>query len=164
VGDQQRGLGLALEGLRKFALEHHPGLRVDRRERLVEQQHGRIGRERAGQRDPLPHAARQLMRIVPGEIEKMEVFQQRLRAPLALRQREPLDFDAEHHVLEHGAPGQQQVLLQHEGDVRVRAFHALAVDEGLTFARRAETRTDVEEGRFSATAGTDERDHLAVTD
>ena len=112
----------------------------------------------------LPHAARQLMRIVPGELEEVEVFQQRLRAPLALGQREPLDFDAEHHVLEHGAPGQQQVLLQHEGDVGVRAFHALAVDEGLAFARRAETRTDVEQGRFSAAAGTDERDHLAVTD
>src|SRR3954447_12594273 len=164
VGDQQRGLALAFEGLREFALEHHPGLRINGRERLVEEQHGRIDRERTRQRDALPHAARQLVRIVAGELEQVEIFQQGLRAPPALGEGQPLDFDAEHHVLEHGAPGQQQILLQHEGDVSIRAFHPLAADEGLAFARRTEARTDVEKGRLSAAAGTDERDHLAVTD
>ena len=81
VGDQQRGLAGALERLRQFALQHHAGLRVDRRERLVEQQHRRIDRERARQRHALPHAAGQLVRIVPGEFRELEVFQQRLRAP-----------------------------------------------------------------------------------
>ena len=37
--------------------------RVERRERLVHQQHARIGRERARQRDALLHAARQLVDI-----------------------------------------------------------------------------------------------------
>ncbi len=65
-------------------LQHHPGLRVDRRERLVEQQHRRVDRERPRQRHALPHAARQLMRVVAGEFRQLEVLQQRLRAPLAL--------------------------------------------------------------------------------
>ena len=66
-------------------LQHHAGLGVDRRERLVEQQHRRIDRERARQRHALAHAAGQLMRIVAGEFGELEVFQQRLRAPLAAR-------------------------------------------------------------------------------
>src|SRR5262245_20413279 len=57
VRDQERGLARALEGLRELALQHHPRLRVDRRERLVEEQHGWIDRERARQRHALPHAA-----------------------------------------------------------------------------------------------------------
>ena len=73
--------------LRQLALQHHAGLRVDRRERLVEQQHRRIDRERARQRHALPHAAGQLMRIVVGEFRELEVFQERLRAPLAARPR-----------------------------------------------------------------------------
>jgi hypothetical protein len=40
-----------------------PGLRVDRAERLVHQQQDRIAGQRAGQRDPLLHAAGQLPRV-----------------------------------------------------------------------------------------------------
>jgi len=68
VRDQQRGLARAFEGLRELALQHHPGLRVDGRERLVEQEHGRVDRERARERHALAHAARQLVRIVAGEL------------------------------------------------------------------------------------------------
>ena len=99
VGDQQRGLAGALERLRQLALQHHAGLRVDRRERLVEQQHGRIDRERARQRHALPHAAGELVRVVAGEFRELEVLQERLRAPPALVGGDALDLDAEHHVL-----------------------------------------------------------------
>ena len=143
--DQQRGLAGAFEGLRQLALQHHPGLRVDGRERLVEQEHGRVDRERARERHALPHAARQLVRIVTGELGQVEVFQQRVRALFAFWQGKALDLDAEHHVLEHGPPRQQQILLQHEGDVGVWPFHALAVDEGRALARRVKTRADIEQ-------------------
>jgi hypothetical protein len=56
-----------------------------------------------------------------------------------------MDFHAERHVFEHGTPRQQQVLLQHESNVGVRALHALAVDQGFAFARRVKTRPDVEQ-------------------
>jgi len=56
-----------------------------------------------------------------------------------------LDLDAEHHVLEHGTPRQQQILLQHEGDMGVWTLYALAVDERLACAWRVETRADVEQ-------------------
>ena len=43
-------------------------VRVERRERLVHQQHVRLGDQRAGEVHPLSHSARQLVRIVVGEI------------------------------------------------------------------------------------------------
>ena len=162
VGDEQRGLAGALERLRQFALQHDAGLRVDRGERLVEQQHGRIDRQRAGERDALAHAARQLMRIVIGEFAEVERVEQRPGALLPLGQGHSLDLDAELHVLGDGAPRQQQVLLQHEGDVRVRSFDALTVDERFAFARRIEPRADVEQRGLAAAARPDQRDDLAV--
>ena len=44
-------------------LEVGPGLRVDRRERLVHEQHPRLVRDRAGDRHPLLHAAGELPRV-----------------------------------------------------------------------------------------------------
>ena len=52
-------------------------LRVERRERLVEQQHARLDRERPRERDALLHAARELVRIAlagvgePDELEQL---------------------------------------------------------------------------------------------
>ena len=102
------------------------------------------------------------MRIVTRELGEGEIFQQRLRAPLALRPDEALNFHAEHHVFEHGAPGQQQILLQHEGHVRVWTLHALAVDEGRTLAWRVKTRADVEQCRLAAATRADEGDNFAI--
>src|SRR4051812_12712913 len=99
-----------------------------------------------------------------GEFRELEIFQERLSAPSPLRSRYTLDFDAEHHVLDDGPPRQQQVLLQHEGDMGVRPFDTLAVDEGLALARRGQSRADVEQGRLAAAARPDQRHHLAVAD
>ena len=138
VGDEQRGLARELQRLRQVALQHHAGLRVDRRERLVEQQHMRIDGQRARQRHALAHAAGQLVRIVIGKFREIEIFKECLGALPALGRRNTLDFDAEHDVLGDGAPRQQQILLQHEGDMGIRPVDALAVDEGLALARRGE--------------------------
>jgi hypothetical protein len=46
-----------------FFAQRHADSRVERRERLVEQQDLRVRRERAGERDALLLAARELVRI-----------------------------------------------------------------------------------------------------
>src|SRR5262249_45825606 len=76
----------------------------------------------------------------------------------------PLDRDAEHHVLEHRAPGQQEVLLQHECDMGIRAFDALAIDEGRALAGCGKPSADIEQGALAAAARPNQRDHLAVLD
>ena len=67
--------------------------------------------------------------------------------PLASRQ--ALDLLPELDVLDDGAPGQQEVLLQHEGDVPVGPCNQLAVDMDLARRRRIEARAHVQEGALA---------------
>ena len=60
-------------------------LRVERRERLVEQQHRRVRDERARDRDALLLAAGQLVRIALAEADEAHVLERRLDARLAAR-------------------------------------------------------------------------------
>jgi hypothetical protein len=75
VGDHdRRPPGLAEQEL-QLAADLVARVRVERRQRLVQQQHGRVGRERAGQGDALPLAAGELARLrvrEPGEPEALE--------------------------------------------------------------------------------------------
>ena len=73
VGDQQRGRRLLGPDAQQLEVEVLPGHVVERAERLVEQQHRGLERQRARDRDPLPHAARELRRL--GVLEAREADQ-----------------------------------------------------------------------------------------
>ena len=64
----------------RVALDHELGLEVERRERLVEQQHLRLVDQRARERHALAHAARERRGIVVGEAVQAELVEQRMRA------------------------------------------------------------------------------------
>src|SRR6185295_17101424 len=64
VRDEERGLLVLLPDAEQLVAHRLASLRVERAERLVEQQDLRIDGERAGDADALPHAARQLVRAV----------------------------------------------------------------------------------------------------
>ncbi len=66
VGDEQDRLAPRRPHRQQHVLERGPGLGVDRRVRLVHQQERRAIGERAGDRDPLLHAARELARVLLG--------------------------------------------------------------------------------------------------
>ena len=86
VGDQQHGLAeLALEP-QELVLQPAADHRVDGAERLVHQQHRRVGGERPGHADALPLAAGELVRVAVGvrrRVEPDEVHQ--LVAPARAR-------------------------------------------------------------------------------
>ena len=63
VGDEQRGDPEPLLDAADLAAQLVADARVERRERLVEQQHGRLDRQRAGDRDALLLAAGELVRV-----------------------------------------------------------------------------------------------------
>ena len=72
VRDQQHRLAqLALEA-QELVLQPAADHRVDRAERLVHQQHGRVGGERAGDADALPLATGELVREAVGEHVRVE--------------------------------------------------------------------------------------------
>ena len=62
VRDEQRRQAQLGEELRELAADDAARVRIERGERLVEQQHGRVARERAGKRDSLALATRELAR------------------------------------------------------------------------------------------------------
>ena len=63
MGDEQHRLAVALPDVEQVVLQPRAGMRIERAERLVHQQHfGMIG-QRARQRDALLHAAGQFLRI-----------------------------------------------------------------------------------------------------
>ena len=59
-------------------------LRVERRERLVEQQHTRLDRERARERDALLHAARELVRVAVAGVAEADELEQLAHALVAV--------------------------------------------------------------------------------
>ena len=66
VGDEQGGGAEPLLQGADLLAQLQPDLGVEGRQRLVEQQHPRLDRERAGERDALLLAAGQLVRELPG--------------------------------------------------------------------------------------------------
>ena len=67
MGNVEEGDADAFLQRLQLDLERAAQLRIKRAERFIEQEHGRVEHERAGQRDPLLLAAGQLARPPPGE-------------------------------------------------------------------------------------------------
>ncbi len=133
---------------------------VEGAERLVQQQHLRLGRERTGERHSLPLAARQLSRIAvaePFELHEREQLGDAradlVARPLAHLQAER-DVVANRHVLERG------VVLEDEPDaalLRGERGRVLAGEQDLAAVRPLEARDDPEQRRLARPGGAEQR-------
>jgi hypothetical protein len=113
VRDVDDGLAERGPDAEELFLHDRPGLRVERRQRLVHQEDFRIVGE--GARDPhtLFHAAGELMRIMAGESGEPDHREHLPRARLALGAADAAVLEAKGDVVADGAPGQERVLLEH---------------------------------------------------
>ncbi len=102
---------------------------IERPERLVEQQHARLARERLRDREPLLHAARERARILvamrakPHRGEQGFALVDRLAPRRATQARQHRTFGelvADQHVAEHGEVREHRVALEHDAAVRPR--------------------------------------------
>ena len=75
-----------------------------------------------------------------------------------------LELEAEHHVADDIQPREKGRLLEHHHAVAARLGDALAIGEDLAGIGLLEAGDDVEQGGFSAAAGADEADELALAD
>ena len=121
-----------------------PQLRADAgvqgAERLVEEQHGRIDRERAGETHALPLPARELRRVPLREPVELHELQQLVDALGDLRLRALADLQAERDVVVHGHVLEGGVVLEDEADaalLRRPARDVLPVDEDARPGRRS---------------------------
>ena len=159
VGDDERRQRELPEQVLQLDAHRGPRVGVQRRQRLVEQQHGRIAGERPGERDALALAAgerRGLLARQPGDAE-------------ALEQLVDAGGAAERDVRAHAEVRKQRVLLKDEPD---RALLGREVDlrrgvEPRALAQRdaapvraAQTCDCAQDRRLARTRGADERDGL----
>jgi hypothetical protein len=171
-------LGLAVrdhdEGDAELALDllelDHHGLAqivVERAQRLVEQQHRRLADQRAGQRDALLLAARQVVRPAPGERVEADLLQHLHHAAVARVLRHPLHLEAELDVLRHRAVREQREALEHHRGVAMRwrqVGDVVAGDQDLPGGDLLEPADHPQRRRLAAARRAQQGDELAVLD
>ncbi len=162
MGDEHHGLAEIAPQSQQPFLHLQLGLRIERAERLVQQDDVGVEQQRAQQRRALAHAAGERVRIEIFEAREPVALQQRQRALARRAQRHTLDLHAEDDVVEHGAPRQQQILLQHVADAADRAGGVDAVDQHAAAGRLQQSGDDVEDRALAATGGSDQADEAAL--
>ena len=141
--------------------------RVERTERLVEQQHARLVRERARECDALLLAARQLARqAMVVTFERNEL--QQLRAPPApLSAAHAAGTQRELDVVGHRHVAKQRVVLEHEADFalpRPQVRDIAAVQHDAAMIDRRETRNGAQQRALAAARRAEQHEQLAVLD
>ena len=141
--------------------------RVERAERLVEQQHARLDGEGARERHALALAARELRRIAVGEAVELHEREQLVdaRADLVLR---PLaDLEPERDVAAHGEVLERGVVLEDEADaalLRHDVRDVVVADHDPADVGHLEAGDDAQQGRLAAAARPEQRGERAVRD
>ncbi len=164
MGDEQHGLAVALPDVEQIVLQPRSGVRVQRAERLVHQQHRGVIGQRAGQRDALLHAAGQLLGIEILKALEADHLDQRAALRFGLRGLYALLARAIHHVAEHALPGKQRELLKHRSAIGPGPGDRPALHPGDASGRADEAADDIKQRRFSAAGGTEDRDKGAILD
>ena len=158
-GDRHAALAPQVE---QVGAQRLGGQHVERRERLVHQQHLGMHHQRAGEPDPLAHAARQLLRIgafVAVEADQVDGGQ---RALVAFGRIDAQRLEADLDVLQHGQPGKQREGLEDHGDFGGRARHVAPADRHLAFAGRHQAGDDAQQRGLAAARAAEQRDDLVL--
>ena len=121
VRDEQDGGPVRGPQLEQVVLHQRAGLHVQGAEGFVHEDDPRLVGERRGDRDPLAHAAGELVRVRVGEVRQADPAEPfprgRERGGLVLT---PV-AQGQRDVLDGGAPRQQRVALEDEADVGIDA-------------------------------------------
>jgi hypothetical protein len=138
--------------------------------RLVGEDDGRPGHERARDRHTLHLSARQFGRPVTGPVAEADPLQELLGACVRRPRRHTVEHQRQRHVLDRGQHGHQIEELEHESEVapperspRASAHrpHVLTGDGHSAVVRRIEPAGDVQEGRFAGSRWSGHDDEFA---
>ena len=168
VGDEQGRVAGPIVDLAQPAAQVAPHLGIEGTERFVEQQHARLDGQRAGQRHPLPLAARKLGRIALAEARELHQLQQVGDAALDLGLGRPRgarpDLEAVGDVLRHVEMAEQRVVLEHEADAAVahrQRRGVLVVEQDAAGRRRLQPGDQPQEGRLARARGAEQGHEFA---
>jgi hypothetical protein len=165
VRDVDRGRGDAPLELLQLVPRGGPELGVKVRERLVQQEHGRLAHHGARQRHPLALTARELSRLA----REQPLDPEERRGPLDLLRnlvsRQPLGLQGKGDVLEHRHVRVEGVGLEHHGDLAGaggQVVDGLPPDQDLARRRSLQSGDDPEQGRLPAPRRPQEDEELAL--
>ena len=142
-------------------------LRVQRGQRLVEQQHCRMRDQRAAQRHALPLSAGQLVRIALGEALQAHVFQRRRDFGADFGRRRLRHLQRECDVALDGHMREKRVALEHHPHrppLRRPAGEVLAVQHDAAGIGNVEARDHPQQRGLAATRGPEKGEELAGVD
>src|SRR5918993_65991 len=166
VRDEDDGGERLLPDPEQLVVQPLPRHLVERAERLVHQQQRRRERERAGDRNALLHAARQLPRVVLLEAGQLDEVDHLAHPGFAALPVPAGHLERERDVLRHGAPVVEHGVLEDDPVVAVESgpVRRLPVDEHLALARLDQVADDPQQRRLAASRGPDQGDELARLD
>ena len=163
VGHHHGGDAGLLADLHQLLLQVAAGEGIEGAEGLIEQQQPRPDRQGAGNRHPLLHASRQLGRKLVGR--RAQPHQRQVAvddlAPLAGSELRHHPIHRQGHVLAHGLPGQQRIVLEHHHPVWARLGDLPPLDQDAAAAGLAQARQQVEQGALAAAGVPDQRNEFA---
>jgi hypothetical protein len=165
VGHVDRGGADPLLELFQLVAGAGAQLRVEVRERLVEEENARLANERARQRDALALAARQLPRLARKQPLDAEQLGRPAGPALALLLGHLLGLEREGAVLEHGLVGVQRVALEHHRHLprpRREAVHDVPADQDLALRRLLEPGDGAQQRGLAAARGTEQHQVLPL--
>ena len=97
------------------------GQRIERAERLVEQQEARLGGQRPGDADALAHAAGQFPDVLSPGIVEADLGEQVISPQAALALGNALEFQRKGDIVAGVQPGIEGIVLKDDGTIERRA-------------------------------------------
>ena len=145
----------------------HADLRVEVRERLVEQQDVRVEHERPRQRHALLLTARELSRVARLEAREVDLAQPFVEPRRDLGRPELPQLEAVGDVVRDRHVGPERVVLEHHADVplvRRQPVHHAVAEADLARVGLVEAGHEPQQRRLAAARRAQEREQLAVID
>ena len=162
VGHQQGGELLAAQNGVDIGGHRQPGLVVQRREGFIQQQDPGIEGQCADQGAALTHAAGELSGPLVGEIFEPVALQQRQDPGAVFRRILPPHLQAQHHVVQNGAPFKQLVALGHQPDAGRGSGDRLAVQRDRAAVQLFQPGDGTQQGGLAAAGGTHDTAQLPL--
>ena len=167
VGHDEDGGGrhlLVEPQLQQLGAQVFRGEDIERRERLVHEEHFRLDHQRARKADALLHSAREFLGIRGFEAVETDGVDHLQGALVALDgahgSRDQRRFD----VFQNGEPGKQREALEDDGDIGNLAVHRLAVPQNLPGRRLRKAGQHAQQRGLSRAGRTEQADDLPRRD